>query len=100
MFLVESFLGNFYRHLATFTGHTGLKQYWPQKVPNLILLKWFMLHVFKTQNRDQKHAYVNGPDAMLTFHFAQVSFAIIICCNFATIVPSWFDLGFTLKHFR
>jgi len=24
---VKSFLGNFYRHLAIFSGHTGLKQY-------------------------------------------------------------------------
>ena len=27
IFLVKSFLGNFYRHLAIFTGHTGCKSY-------------------------------------------------------------------------
>ena len=38
IFLVKSFLGNFYRHLVIFSGHTGIKPFCLEQTPLLICI--------------------------------------------------------------
>ena len=42
IFLVKSFLGNFYRHLATFSGHTGEAK-WEGEILRGKLVRFFSL---------------------------------------------------------